>query len=293
MKYFIFSVLLVLTVPLRAQITLERSYSIGTEPSTTQIALNEIDLGLWKYVSYPSNHAVDNAHIMIYNLDHSLEKDIPVDQILPLGVAEEETLNGVARNLFDLSGKYVYLYTIQYEQNLIAYTALRVIREDSTVLFSCDSCQLYDPCSEASSCLDFDGIFATDSGVKMMIDNEVLPAGNHDVSIYSLPGKLPNRQSKQAGVSPSFTLLNNFVPTSAFPNPSNGPIRIAYQLPAGTFSGEIVVTSETGTEMKRCRVTNAFSDLLIDGTEFPSGSYFYKVVTEKGESAVGKFTLTK
>jgi hypothetical protein len=70
----------------------------------------------------------------------------------------------------------------------------------------------------------------------------------------------------------------------AYPNPASGRVRIAYDLPQGVTSGEMILTSEAGREVKRYHVTNAFSDLLIEATDLPSGSYFYKLVTDKGES---------
>lgn len=70
----------------------------------------------------------------------------------------------------------------------------------------------------------------------------------------------------------------------AYPNPSNGRVRIAYDLPNGVTSGEIVLTTSDGREVKRYHITNAFSDLLIEEGNLPAGSYFYKVVTTRGES---------
>gem|GEM_PF-3538982 len=80
---------------------------------------------------------------------------------------------------------------------------------------------------------------------------------------------------------------------SAYPNPSSGRVRIAYQLPPGVSFGEVILTQEDGTEMKRYRVTSAFSDLLIDGGDLPSGAYFYKLVTEKGGSPVRRIVIMK
>lgn len=45
--------------------------------------------------------------------------------------------------------------------------------------------------------------------------------------------------------------------------------------------------------MKRYRVTSAFSDILIDGADLPSGAYFYKLVTAKGESAALPISLIR
>lgn len=124
-----------------------------------------------------------------------------------------------------------------------------------------------------------------------MLVQESSPA---EFDVYSLPGKLPRCSTTQfAGVNPSITYEGSTLPTSAYPNPSSGRVRIAYQLPAGVSSGEVILTREDGTEVKRYRVTSAFSDLLIDGADLPSGAYFYKLVTEKGESPVQAISIMK
>jgi len=293
MKYLITSFLLLFTVSAQAQITLEHTYNIGTEPSAFQIGLIEIDSGLWKYVSYRNTQTLDTAqYLMIYNLDHSLERMIRLYQALPQGARTEIPL-GIAKNLFDLSGKYVYFYSVQYYDNLISQNALRIIREDSTILFACDSCELYDRSPTNPSFLDLYGVFSTDSGVKMMVDNEV-SSGNHEVNIYSLPGKLPTCSTTAlSAVNPSIAYTNPTLPTSAYPNPSSGQVRIAYELPSGVSSGDLILTTEDGREVKRYHVTSAFSDLLIDSGELPSGSYFYHLVTEKGESQAQRIVLSK
>jgi len=53
-------------------------------------------------------------------------------------------------------------------------------------------------------------------------------------------------------------------------------------------AGDIVLFREDGTEVKRYRVTSAFSDLLLDEGDLSEGTYFYKVVADKGESAAMK-----
>ncbi|MFI5202224.1 MAG: T9SS type A sorting domain-containing protein [Candidatus Kapaibacterium sp.] len=111
--------------------------------------------------------------------------------------------------------------------------------------------------------------------------------------MYSLPGKLPHCTTTLSGVTPSTAYADPYIPTSAYPNPSSGRVRIAYQLPPGVSSGEIILTTEDGTEVKRYHVTSAFSDLLIQESDLPSGTYFYKLVTAKGESPVQAISIMK
>src|SRR2546429_329520 len=86
-------------------------------------------------------------------------------------------------------------------------------------------------------------------------------------------------------INSSASATDGFVSSVAYPNPSQSRVRIAYELPSGVTSGEIVLTASDGREVKRYHITNAFSDLLLEEGDLPSGSYFYNVVTARGESA--------
>ena len=83
------------------------------------------------------------------------------------------------------------------------------------------------------------------------------------------------------------------LPTFAYPNPSSGQVRITYELPAGVQRGQIILLTEDGREVKRYQVTNAFNDLLIEESDLPNGSYFYKLVTDKGESQAKRIVRLK
>ena len=90
--------------------------------------------------------------------------------------------------------------------------------------------------------------------------------------------------------SPAFYNEATFL-TSAYPNPSSGPIHVSNELPAGVSHGEIILTSEDGREVRRYRVTAAFSDIVLQNSELESGSYFYTVVTDRGTSAAKRIVV--
>src|SRR5207237_7184374 len=123
---------------------------------------------------------------------------------------------------------------------------------------------------------------STNNGVKIMIDyyRNSIP---FQTSIYSLPGKLPGSTAK-SGVNSPTIITGSSLPPSAYPNPSNGQIRIEYKLPEGVPTGEIVISDIEGKEIKKYQVGNIFNDILIEKSDLASGSYFYKLVTEKGDS---------
>jgi len=95
-------------------------------------------------------------------------------------------------------------------------------------------------------------------------------------------------------IEKSYVLSNkNPLSSSAYPNPSNGQIRIEYQLPEGVSTGELIITNIEGIEIKKYQVGNIFNEILIEKSDLPSGSYFYKLVTEKGESEARKIMILR
>lgn len=97
-----------------------------------------------------------------------------------------------------------------------------------------------------------------------------------------------------SGVIPnSFMSGGGSVRTSAYPNPSNGQVRIEYTLPDGVLSGELIITDVQGHELKRYQVGTAFNDILIEKSDLASGTYLYRIVTAKGESDAHRLVVLK
>ena len=274
MKYSIPVFLALFTVSARAQITLEHTYQ---QP---QFGIVEVDSAIWKYVTYN-----DSDSIVLFNLDHSLDRVIRVPSQF-----QNARLILISKQLFDLDTNYEYILAL-------GEPSLRLLKEDGSLLFSCDSCSLGQYLTflpdivyaRFDSPFAYYGLMSTPQGVKMIVTRGI-GAGleNLRFEVYSLPGKLPGCiASSFASVTPSVA-YDPSLPTSAYPNPSSGLVRIAFQLPAGVASGEVILTDEEGREVKRYRVTNAFSDLEFSEADLPSGAYFYKIVTQQGESAVQK-----
>ncbi len=264
MKYFITLFLLLFAVSTRAQITLEHTYAPS---SLKQFGLVEVDSGEWKYVGY---NGADS--ITVYSMNHSVERVL----IVPSALTATGRIVDIAKHLFELDTSYCYLLDIW-----IGSPGLRVIKDDGAILFFCDTCSLGAGSSQIAEGIEQGpphNIRTTADGTKMIVTK------NDGVRIYSLPGKLPTCTQKAGIINASSSFADAMLPASAYPNPASGRVRIAYDLPQGVSSGEMILTSEDGREMKRYHVTNAFSDLLIEATDLPSGSYFYKLVTDKGES---------
>jgi hypothetical protein len=283
MKYSILFFLFAFAVSARAQITLEHTYTDGAKYGV-QFGLVQVDSGTWKYVAMNKRDT-----IIIYNINHSLDRIIHIPWVNPDPSTGIFLLN-ISKRLFDLDDASEYMV---WAEDSTRQMVLLIFKEDGRLLFSCDTCQLINNGNYQSEIDTYipSSFVTTDDGTKMITVRGY--PGIYDV--YSLPGKLPGCPSSTLGVSnpPSIAVSNPPLPTSAYPNPSNGRVRIAYELPLGISSGEIVLLSEDGKEVKRYMVTNAFNDLLIEAPELPSGSYFYKLVTEKGESAARRIILQK
>ena len=268
MKYLIAVFLVFFAVSARAQITLEHDYPLIY---SQDFDLIQVDSDEWKYIYTDFYPAYDDTtrqdSIYIYNLDHSLDRIVitPVRGNTPLIIA---------KNLFDLEGDFAYMFRTLNANGLEAF------KEDGTLLFSCDTCT-------------FKGIRSTERGSKMIIQHSNLNIWDLGVEVYSLPGKLPGASTTLGVTNPSIISGNPSLPISVYPNPSNGRVRITYELPSGVSTGQIILLTEDGREAKRYHVTNAFNDLLIEESDLPSGSYFYKLVTDKGESQAKRIVLLK
>jgi hypothetical protein len=269
MKYFILLLFVLIAASSQAQITFEHSYYYyppgyaGIRPNSFE--LDRMDSATWKYVLF---NDVDS--LLIYNLDHTLDKLI----LVPNPSRQNLFFFWIAKNLFTLDNSYCYMVSTNGIPGHIT-----VYNENGNVQFGCENCWL-------------NNIINTNEGPKMLIDY-YRSDSLIQTSVFSLPGKLPTGGIARSSVSSPTIISNNVLPTSAYPNPSNGQIHIEYKLPDGVPTGEIVITNIQGTEVKRYKVGSVFNDILIEKSDLPSGSYFYKLVTEKGESEARRIIILK
>jgi len=80
---------------------------------------------------------------------------------------------------------------------------------------------------------------------------------------------------------------------NAYPNPTANTTTIPYTLPQGTNQGELVFYNVQGIEVKRFKVDNTFSTLLISTTDIPSGTYYYQLLINGNASAAKKMVVVK
>lgn len=257
--------------PSTAQITLENIYDSTVYVRTMMF----VDSGEQRYIGYNTL----SKSVSVFNLDHTLEKTFLIPQSLVSTTSFQVPY--VATKLFNTDSKYEYLVHYMYAYKVAIYD------ENGNTLFSCDSCEpLYSPNGFEGA---FKAIFNTSNGTKLLIKSK---KSTSETLVYSLPGKLPTSNTKLS-VTDAPTIISSSLPsTSAYPNPSNGKIRVAYSLPESVTTGELVITTADGREVKRYRVGSMFNDILVEKSELASGAYFYKLITERGESEARKFVIT-
>ncbi len=277
MKKLLVLLAIVFTTPVFAQITLEHTY----KNESAMIGLLQIDSNEYKYFIINSKDSIS-----AYNLDHSLYNIFVIPGI-DSGKGTYR-LQHVSRRLFNTNDELEYLVRGQKLNN---NPFIQIFDENGNKLFECLKCELHNALNytggEATS-TGFPSIVNTNDGAKLLIYS----FDDKTTEVYSLPGKLPTSNTKLS-VTDAPTIISSSSPsTSAYPNPSNGKIRVAYTLPEGVATGELVITSTDGREVKRYRVGNMFNDILIEKSELASGAYFYKLITERGESEARKFVIT-
>lgn len=247
----------------KCQITYEASY-----PQFPAVALKYFNQNGQKWMW------ADTSFIYLYNLNHSLFRQIP---------SFYGNLFFVSDNLFDNDPS-------NFEFLIVRGTTMpniTVFREDGTQLFYLDSANILS--SAMISNKDFSSsVVTTDSGTKLIVNRYTI---SYHTEIYSLPGILPCFDP--CGIGSVNTPLSSgdngqsYNPGEPYPNPTNSTTHIPYDLPAGINEGEIVFFDLTGKELKRYKVNRVFKELLISTSDLAAGSYWYQLQTG-GMRSVGK-----
>lgn len=251
----------------KGQITYEATYPSGL--------LGSFGLKYFHHTS-PKWMRTDYQNIYLYNLNHSLFRQIPLYD-------DSAGVQYFSDDLFDTdSSNFEYIF---HKGN-----SFKIVREDNTVLFSRDSATI-GGFAILSDVDFFPSITATDSGTKMRL---YFPY-QHQYEIYSLPGTLPCFNpcdgNFTAGMQESFS--NNSNLNNPYPNPSSSQTNIPIELPRGINQGEIVLYDLTGNEIKRYKVDRTFRNLVLSTADLPAGSYFYQMQTTKGNSPGKKLVVIK
>ena len=275
----IFAFLITLfSVPTFAQITLEHTYDSSQHLSFT---LAQVDSANSLYVMHNGGRKIE-----VYNIDHSFRKTIMIPEVP--NQLQQTSIWYFTTKLFNLDDKIEFLVMANHTPDGKNNKFIRIFNEDGDTLLKLDSCRLSLLANENYT---YQGIINSENGTKLLLTSTsgYLPLKHF---VYSLPGKLPTSNTKLSVTDAPTIISSSSSSASAYPNPSNRKIKIAYSLPSGVTTGELVITNTSGREIKRYRVGNMFNDILIDKNELAAGAYFYKLITERGESEARKFVIT-
>lgn len=244
-----------------AQVTLEHTYNY----SATVVKLETLG---YKYYLMD----VPREECRIYNLDHSVYKTISCTAPANCYLFDIKFLS---EKLFDADAGIELLYSYyQYYSGGDYYDYdSRIINEDGSEIVFIDGA-LYNYINKTgdedyklfSYCYNFSSF------------PEVIWT-----NIYSLPG-LPVLNASLANNETNWLL-------TAFPNPTNKSVKLAYSLPENVFSATLYLIDNNGRPIDEFIVDTYSDHLDLDVSNFSSGVYFYFIETEGKRSATQKLIV--
>lgn len=188
----------------------------------------------------------------------------------------------ITRTLFDCDSTNIeYFFAAQNEP----WQPLWIIRTDGTVLFYADS-------SRGPYCLGCPGgttlqrpILKTESGTKLFIMKNP-GVGVTNISVYSLCGTLPTIDEFDfADGTDSYVEI--------FPNPGADQLNFKVTSPSNLNDYELVILNTNAHEIERKSVNSDGNSISLDVRIYPSGTYYYSLISGKKVAQAGKFVLTK
>jgi type IX secretion system substrate protein len=259
---------------LKAQITLEHTFD--TAQSNLYVVNLEVEGDKYIVRDYFYSHT-----IKLYNLDHSLFKTLPYPNITLFNGSYPSVLY-FSEHLFNTDDTIEYMLT--YTDNTGNYNT-KIVNEIGNIIFSADSMSPLVMANVPQAQLP---IYNTSNGTKMILSFIGGTGGPQIANLYSLGGTL------SASIQPiGSTLSGNQIMENIYPNPSNGNTTIEFNLPQGENAGQLVIYNMQGVELKRYTVDNTFHTLLLNNSEFHSGTYFYQLQTASGASGAKKMIVIK
>ena len=279
MRIIVLFALLAFGMNVEAQITLEHTYDSASTygyNNFQQAQLFHVNLEVSgeRYI----NVNMTGKYVSIYNMNHELLKKISFANF-PLPPNGIPTLLYFSEHLFNTDDLLEFMYIYSGSTNL---THTRIYQENGTCIFNGDSLAPIVLVSVPQSQFP---VFNTSSGTKMILSMQF----TGKAKLYSLPGTLTT-DIEQANSN----LINktNLI-ANAYPNPTGNTTQIEYQLPDGIHEGEIVFFNLQGKEVRRYKVDRTFSTLLIQSSDLPAGTYFYRLQTAGQYSEGKKLIVTK
>lgn len=244
-----------------AQVSLDKTYTYSTSVVKFET------LG-YKYFLMD----VPNAQCRIYNLDHSLFKTISINVPNNFYLAD---IKYVSESLFDNDSGIELLFTCyKYVPTTNSYYYIynsKIINEDGTVILNIDGSRYnYVNQTETSTYKLFSYCY----------DYSVFPEVIW-TNIYSLQGT----------TSFSSMLWNDEPKLSAFPNPADKTVTVAYQLPEKVSEGVLHLLDNSGRQVNQFIVDQHSDHLSLDVSQYQAGVYHYFVEYENTKTPSRKLVI--
>lgn len=282
MKKLITLLLLALCIIPKAQITFEHAYDTASTIYSAYQINNQLTVVHFEVSGdrYVKINKVAKT-IDIYDMSHALVKSIsfasyppdPQGYYFGMGLYLSE-------NLFDLDPEIEFMYTAGASGATPPFTT--IYNEDGAIIFS-DTCA---PVIHISAPGEQKAIYNTTNGTKM-----ILSCRNGQAKVYGLAGTLSTAiESSHEELMENYT---QFALSNPYPNPSTSSTTIDYVLPKGIHQGEIVFFNLEGKELKRFKVDNTFSNLIVSTTDIPAGTYLYQLRVAGDASAAKRMVVIR
>ncbi|MFN8286025.1 MAG: T9SS type A sorting domain-containing protein [Chitinophagales bacterium] len=268
------------SVSVRGQIFLENTYYGDND----HFFLIKLQYSGYKYCS-----SITGSAITLYNLDHSLYKQIPFPN-MPANASSLD-VGFITETLFDTDSS-----DIEYLLTFVVGGAggtwqTRICDENGNILFSKDTATLqlndysfFPPHAMSPS---IHGIYNTDQGAKMILIPDPM-LDNDSIYVYNLPGLLEcnvcdGQRSTNTGMVNG---ANSNTAFKVYPNPTNSFTFIDYQLPPDVDKANLLIFDAMGLEVSRREVNKSSTRITVPTNAFAQGSYFYALdIPGKGLSA--------
>ena len=260
----------------KAQIVIEHDYDSASTCATGNPALEDqlmivnFEVSGYQYVKV-NRHG---ENIMIYNMSHALVKTINWSGFpRAYSSGNYATILYFSQHLFNTDSliEFMYLANIGSPQYTGIYNELGTLHFSDTgaaLIMQSFPSQQYP-------------IYNTPYGTKM-----ILSYSNGHAKVFGLAGTLTTAIDRT-----SHAFAGNM--GNAYPNPTASASTIPYTLPQGTNSAEVVFYNTTGSEVKRFKVDNTFTDLQITTNDIPADTYYYQLQVAGTASGAKKLVVVK
>jgi len=278
MKKLLYTILLATSLSTNAQITLDHTYAARFPNGINNTGFTVVNLSSsgYKYV----NPFLQSGTIILYNLNHTVFKTLTY----PSGSGD--VLYFISETLFDNNPSNVEFLINRITAN---NSSVYVFEETGAQLFFKDSVYI-DGTNTGIYPSPTTSLFYTSAGVKLLLS----ALATDSVYIYTLPGNLVCNECTGGQVTRLSTNSNApNVGISNYPNPATNQTTVQYSLPQGITTADLIFYSIQGVEVKRFKVTNAFTDILISTADLDAGTYYYQIQAANGYSAGKKMIVIK